>query len=99
MAKQRKYTEALEREAVRMMRNRGDRTVTQVADDLGVNANQLQRGAGKTAQEAAAKRNDKGEALEECRGAHRKADHMYSDCVKRVDKSGDAGWSSAPHVC
>jgi transposase-like protein len=46
MAKHRKkYTEEFKRDAVRMMRNRGERTVAQVADDLGVQANQLHRWA------------------------------------------------------
>lgn len=46
MAKQRKkYTEEFKPDAVRMMRNRGDRTVGQIADDLGVGANQLHRWA------------------------------------------------------
>jgi transposase len=66
MAKQRKqYSEEFKRDAVRMMRNRGERTVAQVADDLGVNANQLHRWAAKTAEEAVAKRNDNGEKLED----------------------------------
>src|SRR5262245_23102382 len=66
MAKQRKqYSEEFKRDAVRMMRNRGERTVAQVADDLGVNANQLHRWAAKTADEAVAKRNDHGERLED----------------------------------
>ena len=46
MAKERKkHTEEFKRDAVRMMRNRGQRTVAQVADNLGVNANQLHRWA------------------------------------------------------
>jgi transposase len=48
-----------------MMRSRGDRTVAQVADDLGVNANQLHRWAAKKDSESVAKRNDKGETLED----------------------------------
>jgi transposase-like protein len=40
MAKQRrKYTEEFKRDAVRMMRNRGTRTVAEIADDLGVATN------------------------------------------------------------
>jgi transposase-like protein len=39
----RKYTEEFKRDAVRMMRNRGTRTVTEVADDLGVGTNLLHR--------------------------------------------------------
>ena len=66
MAKHRKqYTEEFKRDAVRMMRNRGQRTVAQVADDLGVNTNQLHRWAAKYKHAEVAKRNDKGETLEE----------------------------------
>jgi transposase len=66
MAKQRKkYTEEFKRDAVRMMRNRGERTVGQIADDLGVGANQLHRWSAQYEQEAVAKRNEKGETLEE----------------------------------
>ena len=66
MAKQRKkYTEEFKRDAVRLMRNRGERTVAQVADDLGVPANQLHRWAAQYEQAAVAKRNEKGETLEE----------------------------------
>jgi len=66
MAKERrKHSEEFKRDAVRMMRNRGDRTIPQVADDLGVNANQLHRWASQFEQAATAKRNDKGEALED----------------------------------
>jgi transposase len=66
MAKHRKkYTEEFKREAVRLMRNRGERTVAQVADDLGVDGNQLHRWAKQFAEETAAKRNDQGETLED----------------------------------
>jgi transposase len=66
MAKKReKQSEEFKRDAVRMMRNRGERTVTQVADDLGVRANALYRWAAKLDDEAVAKRNDKGETLED----------------------------------
>ncbi len=66
MAKHRKqYTEEFKRDAVRMMRNRGQRTVAQVADDLGVNTNQLHRWATKYKRAEVAKRNDKGETVEE----------------------------------
>jgi transposase len=65
MAKRKYHTEQFKRDAVRMMRNRGQRTVAQVADDLGVKANQLHRWAAKYEQEAVAKRNDAGETLEE----------------------------------
>lgn len=66
MAKHReKYTEEFKRDAVRMMRNRGERTVAQVADDLGVQPNQLHRWAANSDHSAAAKRNDSGETLEE----------------------------------
>jgi transposase-like protein len=60
-AKQRKqYSEEFNRDTVRMMRNRGERTVVQVADDLGVNANQLHCWPAKTAAEAVAKRKRQG---------------------------------------
>jgi transposase len=66
MAKQRrKYTDEFKRDAVRMMRNRGTRTVVEVADDLGVGANILHRWAQKLDKDAIAKRNDEGETLEQ----------------------------------
>lgn len=66
MAKKRnKYTDEFKRDAVRLMRNRGERTVAQVADDLGVPANQLHRWASKLDAADVAKRNDHGETLEE----------------------------------
>lgn len=66
MAKKRnKYTEEFKRDAVRLMRNRGERTVAQVADDLGVPTNQLHRWASKLEAREVAKRNDHGETLEE----------------------------------
>jgi transposase len=66
MAKQRrKYTEEFKRDAVRMMRNRGTRTVAEIADDLGVATNILHRWAQKLDKDAVAKRNDEGETLEQ----------------------------------
>src|SRR5689334_4047371 len=66
MAKQRKkYTQQFKLDAVRMMRGRGERTVDQVADDLGVTVSQLYRWASKYERDAVAKRNDKGETLED----------------------------------
>jgi transposase len=65
MAKRKKHTDEFKRDAVRMMRSRGQRTVAQVADDLGINANQLHRWAAKFEQATVAKRNDKGETLED----------------------------------
>lgn len=66
MARQRKqYTDEFKREAVRMMRNRGTRTVAQVADDLGVTGNLLHRWAQKVDKNAVAKRNEEGETLEQ----------------------------------
>ena len=66
MAKQRKqYTEEFKRDAVRMMRNRGTRTVAEVADDLGVVPNLLHRWARALDQDAVAKRNVEGETLEQ----------------------------------
>ena len=66
MAKHRKkYTEEFKRDAVRLMRNRGERTVAQIADDLGVGAAQLHRWAAQEEHQAVAKRNEKGETQEE----------------------------------
>ena len=66
MAKKRnKYTEEFKRDAVRLMRNRGERTVAQVADDLGMPTNQLHRWAAKFDRLDVAKRNDHGETVEE----------------------------------
>ena len=66
MAKQRRqYTDEFKRDAVRMMRERGTRTVGQVADDLGVTTNLLHQWARKVDKAAVAKRNEHGETLEE----------------------------------
>lgn len=65
MAKRKQYTDEFKRDAVRLMRNRGDRTVAQIADDLGVNANQIHRWAHQSDKATLAKRNEKGETLEE----------------------------------
>jgi transposase len=65
MAKRKKYTDDFKRDAVRMMRNRGTRTVAEVADDLGVPANHLHRWAKRLDADAVAKRNEQGETLEE----------------------------------
>jgi transposase len=66
MAKRTKnYTEEFKRDAVRLMRNRGKRTVAQIADDLGVGESLLYRWAGKLSKESTAKRNEQGETLEQ----------------------------------
>jgi transposase-like protein len=36
-AKQKYYTDDFKRDAVRLMENRGKRTILQIADDLGIN--------------------------------------------------------------
>jgi transposase-like protein len=59
MGKQRKkYTLDFKRDAVRMMRNRGTRTVAQVGDDLGVSGNQLHRWAKELDKDVLSKRNE-----------------------------------------
>ena len=63
--KRKKYTEDFKHDAVRMMRNRGQRTVGQVADDLGVAPHQLHRWSKAFDTEAVAKRNPQGETVEE----------------------------------
>jgi len=66
MEKQRRqFTEEFKRDAVRMMRGRGSRTVADVADDLGVSQNLLHRWAQKLDQDAVAKRNAEGETLDQ----------------------------------
>jgi transposase len=66
MGKQRRqFTEEFKRDAVRMMRGRGARTVAEVADDLGVSQNLLHRWAQKLDQDAVAKRNAEGETLDQ----------------------------------
>src|SRR5579884_2352639 len=83
MAKQRrKYTDEFKRDAVRMMRNRGTRTVAEIADDLGVTANILHRWAHVLDKDAVAKRNDEGETLEqEVRRLRKEVDQL------RVEKA------------
>lgn len=66
MSKQRRqFTEEFKREAVRLMRNRGTRTVAQIADDLGISGNMLHRWAQKFDHDAVAKRNEQGETVEQ----------------------------------
>jgi transposase-like protein len=66
MAKRTKpHTEEFKRDAVRLMRNRSNRTVAQIADDLGVAECMLYRWAGKQEKESKAKRSEQGETLEQ----------------------------------
>jgi transposase len=66
MARQRKkHTEEFKRDAVRLMRNRGDRTVVEVAESLGIGPSLLHRWAQKLEEAAVARHNDRGETLEE----------------------------------
>src|SRR3974390_1719328 len=55
-----------------MMRNRLNRTVGEIGDDLGVPANRLHRWAKRLDADAVAKRNEQGETLEEENGQQRK---------------------------
>jgi transposase len=41
MAKRKKYTEEFKREAVRLLESRGERTISDVAESIGVGENQL----------------------------------------------------------
>ena len=43
MSKRKHHTDEFKIEAVRSLLNRGERSVTELADDLGINANQLYR--------------------------------------------------------
>jgi transposase len=66
MGRQRRdFTEDFKRDAVRMMRGRGSRTVAEIADDLGVSPNLLHRWAQKLDKDAIAKRNADGETLDQ----------------------------------
>jgi transposase len=66
MARQRrKFEDEFKLDAVRLMRTRGDKTVAQVAPDLGVTPNSLFKWARELELEAVAKRNAKRETLEE----------------------------------
>lgn len=66
MGKSRKqYTDEFKLNAVRMMRDRGTRTVAQVADDLGVAPNLLHRWGKKFDKDAVAKRNAEGETVDQ----------------------------------
>jgi transposase len=66
MAKRnKKYTEEFKRDAVRLMKNRGKRTVAQIADDLGVTDGMLYKWAEKFDQQPSVKKNDQGETLEQ----------------------------------
>jgi transposase len=81
MGKPRKqYTEEFKRDAVRMMRNRGTRTVAEVADDLGVRANLLHRWASQAERDAVSRRNAEGETLEqEVRRLRREVESLRLD--------------------
>lgn len=66
MAKKRKnYNDDFKRDAVRLMQNRGARTITAVAEDLGVTPNSLHKWAQQIREVSEAKRNSDGETLEE----------------------------------
>lgn len=66
MARQRReFDDEFKANAVRLMQNRGAKTVAQVATELGVTPNSLFKWASALEKEAVAKRNAKGETLEE----------------------------------
>jgi transposase len=62
--KERRTTE-FKLEAVRLLENRGDRSIAAIADDLGVRANQLYVWRKQLKHELTAKRNANGESLEQ----------------------------------
>ena len=53
MVKRRKYTEEFKKDAVRLLRNRGTRTIAEIAQGIGVNANMLTRWQNEYASEIA----------------------------------------------
>lgn len=90
MAKKReKHREEFKRDAVRMMRNRGSRTVTEVADDLGVRPNVLvpvvgkarQRGGGQAQREGRDARRREPPAAQEASGTWRGIEGSVSEWV------------------
>ena len=50
LANRKKHSEEFKREAVRLMETRGERSVEQVADDIGIHASQLYHWRGKYGQ-------------------------------------------------
>lgn len=65
MAKRRKHTDEFKREAVRVMESRGERTVADVAQSLGVQENLLHQWKRKFSDTAAEARRERGETPEE----------------------------------
>ena len=65
MGKRRKYTEEFKREAIRLLESRGDRTVADVAESLGVAENLLHAWRRTHAETAAEVRQQRGETPEE----------------------------------
>ncbi len=65
MSKHRKYTEEFRREAVRVVENRGNRTVRDVAESLGIADTLLHSWRVKYADTAASVREERGETPEE----------------------------------
>ena len=65
MAKRKKYTEEFKREAVRLMESRGERTIADVAESLGVPENLLHTWRRRYAETAAEVRQQRGETPEE----------------------------------
>ena len=63
--KKERRTKEFKLEAIRLVEARGERSVAAVADDLGVRPNQLYVWRRELEHELTAKRNDKGESLEQ----------------------------------
>jgi len=65
MGKRKKYTEEFKREAVRLVESRGERTIGDVAESLGVAENLLHNWRRKYSETAAEVRQQRGETPEE----------------------------------
>ncbi len=66
MAKKKEQrTKEFKLEAIRLVEARGDRSVNEVADDLGVRSNQLYVWRKQLKHELTARRNDRGESVEQ----------------------------------
>jgi len=80
--KQKHYTDDFKRDAVRLMENRGKRTIMQVADDLGINDRLLYHWVKQFGTKSTAEPNEQVESLEqEVRRLRRENEQL------RIDKA------------
>ena len=63
--KRKKYTEEFKQEAVQLMENRGERSVAEIADDIGISAKQLYNWRPRHGAVTTVRRSGEGETLAE----------------------------------